>query len=103
GSGSIRVLACNTCRDRAAFHQRLKRGHALEARVSARRFVSGEVTDRRNLTLEIAVVDGMDRPPVGFVGEMLHLVARDLPLVGDHLGGAKLVYLFRAVARLPAR
>ena len=35
--------------------------------------------------------------------ERLHVVARDVPLLGDHLGAAELRDLLRAVARFPAR
>ncbi len=42
------------------------------------------------------------RALVGGQRELLHLLAADVPLLGDHLGGAELADLLVAVPRLPA-
>ena len=52
--------------------------------------------------VEAALVDGAERALVALERERLHVVARDVPLLGDHLGAAELRHLLRAVARDPA-
>ena len=58
---------------------------------------------RRDLPLEPALVDGADGAPVALQRELLHVVAADAPLLGDHLGAAELGHLLIAVARRASR
>ena len=53
--------------------------------------------------LEAALVDGLDGAAVALEGEGLHVLAGDVPLLGDHLGRAELADLLVAVALDPAR
>jgi hypothetical protein len=57
---------------------------------------------RGDLALEVTVIDRRDRAAVALQGESFHVLARDLPSVGDHLGGAELGDLLVPIALLPA-
>ena len=60
------------------------------------------VAERHDLGVEAALGAGPDGPLVGLDRERLHVVAGDVPLLGDHLGRAELADLLRAVAGHPA-
>ena len=77
---------------------------AIFSRLVSRRGPSSlrDVAERRDLALEAPLVDRADRALVALEREALHVLARDVPLLGDHLGAAELRHLLRAVARDPA-
>ena len=68
----------------------------------ARALVVVEPVERRDLGLEAALGAGPDGPLVRLDGERLHVLAGDVPLLGDHLGAAELADLAVAVALHPA-
>jgi hypothetical protein len=55
----------------------------------------------RALVLEPTFGARLQRPLVRLDRELLHVVTRDVPLLGDHLRAAELRDLLVAVARLP--
>jgi hypothetical protein len=77
-------------------------GHALERRLAPRAFVLYDVAVRRDLAFEALLVDRADRAPVALECVALHVLARDLPMLRDHLGGAELRDFLRAIALAPA-
>ena len=93
-------LRGNSGRDPAALRQRLEAGHLLQRRL-ARALVDLEVADGLDLALEASLRDGGARAIVGGECELLHVLATDVPLLGDHLGRPELADLLVAVALLP--
>ena len=59
------------------------------------------VAERDDLGVEAALGPGPDGPLVRLDRERLHVLAGDVPLLGDHLGRAELADLLRAVAGHP--
>src|SRR4030095_6667247 len=72
-----------------------------EARIAAQAFVALDARDRDDLVREAAGVAGADRALVTLEGVTLHVLARDGPLLRDHLRAAELRHLSRAAARHP--
>ena len=66
-----------------------------------RSFVERALTERDDLVLEAALGARPQRTLVRLDRERLHVVTRDVPLLGDQLGAAELRHLLVAVARLP--
>src|SRR5690606_26164740 len=64
--------------------------------------VDQEVADRDDLVVEAAVLDGVAGAFVAAQGPALHVLAGDVPLLGDQLGAAELGDLVGAVAVVPA-
>ena len=64
--------------------------------------VGGDVAERDDLGVEAPLGPGPDGPLVRLDRERLHVLAGDVPLLGDHLGRAELADLLRAVAGHPA-
>ena len=95
-------LAGDGRREPTALGQRLERADLLPVRL-ARPLVEVEPVERRDLGLEATLGAGPDRPLVGLDGELLHLLARDVPLLGHHLGADELADLAGAVAGRPPR
>src|SRR5690606_35160205 len=100
--GPVRDLARYGRREPPARRERRELRHLLEARVAARPLVAAHVAERHDLVVEAPLVDGADRALVALEREALHVLARDAPLLGDHLGAAELRHLARSVARHPA-
>ena len=102
GSGGVAVLAGDTGGDHAAFVHRLQACQHFQRGASAYGLVGGEIAVGGNLALEPAVLDRFMGAAVRFNRERFHGLARDVPLVGDHLGGLDLVHFLGAVAGVPA-
>jgi hypothetical protein len=100
--GAVGDLAREGRGDAASRLERLELRHLLETRVAPRALVVTDATERRDLLLEAALVDGAQRAPVALEREGLHVLARDAPLLGDHLGAAELGDLLRPVPGRPA-
>ena len=79
----------------------LSAGHLLQRRV-ARALVGDEAVDRDDLVLEVAGADRRLRALVAGQRVLLHLLAGDVPLLGDQLRTAELRDLLVAVAVQPA-
>ena len=93
--------------DPAAGRQRLQAGHLLQRRL-ARALVGGEVCPSGRATGSISSAKRPSaiagpRALVGREGELLHLLAADVPLLGDHLGRAELADLLVAVPLAASR
>ena len=73
--------------------------HAV--RSAAGPLVACEACGRHVLVVETALLLGADGALVGFEGKSFHLVAPDIPLLGDELGAAELRALLGAVAGHP--
>ena len=89
--------------------RRLQRGELLGRRVAPRRLVDREERrrrlrfadlDRDDLVLEAALVDRRERAPVRLERVRVELLARELPLLGDHLGGDPLRHDLPALEQL---
>src|SRR3974390_2305165 len=95
-------LARSRRRDATAVKQRFEARHAFERRVAARSFVLAECSDGLDLRGEMPSVDGRHGAPMAFEGYALHLLARDIPLLGDHFCCSKLSELPLPKRRLPS-
>jgi hypothetical protein len=80
-------------------HQGLETRHLLQAGAAPRPLVDREALVRGDLALEASLVDRGQRPGVRAQRPLLHLVAGDLPLLGDPLGAVELAHRLLAVAR----
>ena len=95
GHGAVRV------------EHRLEPGQLLHRAVAAHRLVDLERhraaldldLDRHDLPLEVALVDGVGGPAVALGGELVLVLARDLVLLGDVLGGDAHVAVVERVAQ----
>ena len=85
----------------AALAQRLKRGHLLQGCVPGC-FVHREALDRDDLVAEATAADGGQGAFVASQSPALHVLAGDVPALGDQFGAAELGDLLIAVALQPA-
>ena len=90
GGSTVADLAGHRRGDPAPFCQGRKGRHLLERCVAPRALVHCQPGDRHDLGVEATFVDGGYRPLVAGQGEVLHRLAGDVPLLGDHLGPGEL-------------
>ena len=100
-AGAVGDLAGHRGGQPAALDERLEPGHLLQRRV-ARTLVGDETVDRDDLVLEVPGADRLLRALVTGERVLLHLLAREVPLLGDQLRAAELGDLLVAVAVQPA-
>ena len=100
-AGAVGDLAGHRRRQPTALDERLEPGHLLQRGV-ARALVGDEAVHRDDLVLEVAGPDRLLRALVAGQRVLLHLLAGEVPLLGDHLGAAELRDLLVAVAVQPA-
>ena len=86
----------------SAFAKRLQRGHLLQRRPAPGTLVDRALAQRHDFALETPLVDRAQRALVALEREALHVLARAVPLLRDHLGGGELRDLLRPVAPHPA-
>ena len=86
----------------AAFDERAQ-GTDLGEVGLTRALVEGQSCEGDDLAFEAAFGTGPQRALVRLDGERLHVVAGDVPLLGDHLGRTELRHLLIAVAGFPTR
>ena len=94
-------LAGQRGRETTTLDEGLEPGHLLQ-RALARTLVDAEVADRDDLIVEVSVADRGKGPLVAGECELLHLLAADVPLLGDHLRTAELGDFLIAIAVQPA-
>ena len=100
--GSVRQLRRHGGREPAAGDEGGKRPDLVEVRL-ARTFVVSSVSECHDLLDEPSLGPGSERALVRFDRVRFHVVAGDVPLLGDHLRAAELRHLLGAVTRLPSR
>ena len=102
GGRPVADLTGQRCGDPSALGQRRQLRHLLQTAATTRTLVYLDACQWADLGVEPALVDGPDGPLVTLEGEDLHVLAGEVPLLGDHLGTPELGHLLGAVAIHPA-
>ena len=89
GRRGVGDLAGDRRGEAPALHQGFQGGHLGQIALT-RGFVVGEVAHGYDLALEVTGGDGRKRAVVALECELLHVLATDVPLLGDHFGRTKL-------------
>ena len=84
------ALSGQGSRDPTSLHQGRQLGHLVDAATPPGTLVHLDAGQRCHLALEAPLVDGDDGPLVAREGEVLHLVAAYVPLLGNQLGAPEL-------------
>ncbi len=100
-AGAVGDLAGQRRRQPATFGQCGQPGHLLQGGVP-RPLVEPEVVDRDDLVVEVPRADRRQRPLVARQSEPLHLLAGQIPALGDQFRTPELRDLLVTVAVLPA-